>query len=152
MKHIVIRIGLLALGVCLLGVLPASALPNLTTSPTNDASQLDLDGEGTASTHIVKVANITISTDSVSGLTLTISSGDIEQVGGQPISFQVTTVADNASLPSNGDFSTPSGNNYTYANGAAGAESRDVYIRYTPLSLQDPGNYAGLMNLSVVDN
>ena len=147
-----IRIGLLALGVCLLGALPAPALPNLTTSPTNDASQLDLDGEGTASTHIVKVADVTVSTDNASGLTLTISSGDIKQVEGQPISFQVTTVVDNASPPSNGDFSTTSGNNYTYANGAAGVESRDVYIRYTPLSLQDPGDYASLMNLSVVDN
>ncbi|NEQ55556.1 MAG: hypothetical protein F6K11_36485, partial [Leptolyngbya sp. SIO3F4] len=123
-----------------MGLLPVQAMPALSTTPTIDAGQLDLDGEGSASTHVVKVADIAISTDSGSGLTLTISSGDIDRVDSQPISFQITTVADNAAPPNSGDFSTLSGNNYTYTTNSAGAENRDVYIRYTPRAFQDPGN------------
>lgn len=151
-KLVVIRTGCLIVGIWGVCVLPAQAVPTLTTTPTINAGQLDLDGEGNASTHVVKVADIEISTDSGSGLTLTISSGDIARVGGQPISFQVTTVADNASPPSSGDFSIPSGNDYTYATAAAVTENRDVYIRYTPLSFQDPGHYSNSIDLSVIDN
>lgn len=147
-----IRTGCLIVGCWSICLLPVQAVPTLTTTPTANAGQLDLDGEGNASTHVVKVADIEISTDSGSGLTLTISSGDIDRVGGQPIPFQITTVTDNASSPSSGDFSTSSGNNYIYDTGAAGTENRDVYIRYTPLTFQDPGNYTGSINLSVSDN
>ncbi len=147
-----IRTGYLIVGLWSVCVLPALAAPTLTTTSTTNAGQLDLDGEGNASTHVVKIADIEISTDSGSGLTLTISSGDIDRVGGQAISFQVTTVTDNASPPSSGDFSTLSGNNYTYDTGSAGTENRDVYIRYTPLTFQDPGNYTGSIDLSVSDN
>lgn len=152
MKQVVIRTGCLIAGLWGVCLLPAQAVPTLTTTPTINAAQLDLDGEGTASTHVVKVADIVISTDGGSGLTLTITSGDIDRVGGQAIPFQITTVTDNASPPTSGDFSTPSGNNYTYATGSAGTENRDVYIRYTPLSFQDPGNYTSSIDLSVADN
>ncbi|NEQ54099.1 MAG: hypothetical protein F6K11_28870, partial [Leptolyngbya sp. SIO3F4] len=54
--------------------------------------------------------------------------------------------------PNSGDFSTLSGNNYTYTTNSAGAENRDVYIRYTPRAFQDPGNYTGSIDLSVIDN
>ena len=147
-----IRTGCLIVGLWSVYLLPALAVPTLTTTPTINASQLDLDGEGNASTHVVKVADIALSTDSSSGLTLTISSGDIERIGGQPVSFQVTTVADNASPPNSGDFSTPSGNNYTYVTDSAGTENRDVYILYTPLSFQDPGSYTHSVDLFVTDN
>lgn len=147
-----VRARCLMVGLWMLWVMPAQAVPTLTTTPTVNAGQLDLDGEGSASTHVAKVADIAISTDNGSGLTLTISSGDIDRVDGQPIAFQITTVADNASPPNSGDFSILSGNNYTYVTGAAGTENRDVYIRYTPLPFQDPGSYAGPIDLSVTDN
>lgn len=151
-KLVMSRAGCLILGLWISWIMPAVAVPTLTTNATATAGQLDLDGEGSASTHVVKVADIVLSTDSASGLTLTISSGDIDRIDGQPIPFQVTTVANNASPPTNGDFSTPSGNDYMYATGAAGTENRDVYIRYTPLPFQDPGSYAGPIDLSVTDN
>ncbi|NEZ57851.1 hypothetical protein [Adonisia turfae] len=147
-----IRTGCLIVGLWSIYLLPAQAVPTLTTTPTINAGQLDLDGEGNASTHVVKVADIALSTDNSSGLTLTISSGDIDRIGGQPISFQVTTVTDNASPPNSGDFSTPSGNNYTYVTGSVGTENRDVYILYTPLPFQDPGSYTSSVDLSVTDN
>ena len=152
MELVVIRTGCLIVGLWSICVLSAQAAPTLTTTSTANAGQLDLDGEGNASTHVVKVADLEISTDGSSGLTLTISSGDIDRVGGQAVSFQVTTVNDNASPPSSGDFSTLSGNDYTYATGSAGTENRDVYILYTPLTFQDPGNYTGSIDLSVSDN
>lgn len=131
---------------------PAWGLPSLSTSSTAMTTHLDLDGEGTATTHIVKVADITISTDSATGLILYVTSGSLAKVDGADIDFQVTTVEDEAIAPSHGDFTVFSGNTYTYVTPAATAESRDVYIRYTPNPLQDPGSYSALIQLSVADN
>lgn len=131
---------------------PALALPILTTSPTSGAGNLDLDGEGSANTHIVKVADLSFSTDNVNGLTLEVTSGAIAKLAGIDIDFQVVTVADNASTPSQGDFTVPSGSTYTYATSDAGSENRDLYVLYTPGTLQDPGNYAGMITVSVNDN
>lgn len=131
---------------------PAIGLPSLSTSATMISTDLDLDGEGSASTHIVKIADITLSTDNASGLTLSVTSGSLTKVNGTDIDFQVTTVQDDAAPPTAGDFTVASGNIYTYATVAAGAENRDVYIRYTPKELQDPGNYSAAVQLSVADN
>lgn len=131
---------------------PAVGLPSLSTSATSISTLLDLDGEGSATTHIVKVADISISTDYSGGLTLSLTSGSLTKSEGSDISFQVTTVANDDSAPSSSAFTTPSGNTYTYVTQAAGAESRDVYILYTPATLQDPGNYGATINISVVDN
>lgn len=131
---------------------PALALPTLTTSPTSDTSNLNLAGEGSTRTHIVKVADLSFSTDSANGLTLEVTSDAMTKFSGTDIDFQVITVADNASKPSQGDFTVPSGSTYTYTTSVAGSENRDLYILYTPATLQDPGNYAGIITVSVIDN
>lgn len=131
---------------------PAYALPTLNTTATFAASSLALDGEGSASTHIVKVADLALSTDNETGLSLTVSSGSIDKIVGPDIDFQVVTVANNASAPADGDFTVPSGSNYTYATSGPGSEDRDLYIRYTPASFQDAGNYVGSIHVSVLDN
>ncbi|MBE9076003.1 hypothetical protein IQ241_01610 [Romeria aff. gracilis LEGE 07310] len=131
---------------------PALALPTLATSPTAVVSSLDLDGEGTATTHIVKVADLSFSTDSALGLTLSVTSGSLTKPDGVDIDFQVVTVLDNDVAPSEGDFSVPSGSVYTYTTSGAGNHSRDLYILYRPAALQDPGNYASTIDVWVDDN
>lgn len=119
------------------------------TNPTGTG--LDLT---TASEHIVKVADLGTVTNNFSGLTLTVTSGDIAKADGKtPISYQVTTVADGAAAPATGGFAVESGLDYTVATSAAGTNNFDLYIRYTPATNQDPGtDYAGTINVSVADN
>ncbi len=131
---------------------PASAELVLSATPTVTANQLPLDGEGATNQQIVQVANVSLSTDNVTGLTLTISSGQLAKVGGTAISFQVVTVPANAPAPSIGNFTTPSGQNYTYSTAVAGAEVRDVYLLYQGQPLQDPGTYGAALDLWVTNN
>ncbi|HEY9627568.1 MAG TPA: hypothetical protein V6C84_09725 [Coleofasciculaceae cyanobacterium] len=131
---------------------PAIGLSTLNTTPTAIATSLDLDGEGSATTHIVKVSDITVSTDNSNGLTLTLTSNRLNKVDGADIDFQVTTVENDAIAPSGAAFTVASGDSYTYVTEAAGTESRDLYIRYTPNALQDPGHYSASIQASVVDN
>jgi hypothetical protein len=144
------------LGLCLGSLVsiaqPAIGLPSLSTSATAITTSLDLDGEGSASMHIVKVADISISTDYSGGLTLMLTSGSLTKVDGSDISFKITTVANDAIAPSSSDFIVSSGDLYTYATRAASSEGRDAYILYTPSALQDPGAYGATINISVVDN
>jgi hypothetical protein len=136
----------------LLGTQPAFALPSITATATNTANNLPLDGQGNASTHVVKVANLTLSTNNPQGLTLTISSGNITKAGGTPIQFQVTTVADGAASPSTAAFTTPAGSNYTFSAALGDTTARDLYIKYTSAVLQDPGAYNAAISLVVTDN
>lgn len=101
---------------------------------------------------IVKVADIEMSTNNDQGLTLTATSGDLTKAGGVSIAFQVTTVADAASAPVAGAFTIPSGTDYTAGTIAAGSDVSDLYIMYTPPGSQDPGDYAGTIELTVSDN
>lgn len=135
-----------------MGLQPSFALPTLTTTPTSDASNLTLDGEGSASSRIVKVATLTASTTNVTGFTLTISSGSIGKSGGSPISFQVVTVNSGNPPPTAAEFTVPSGNNYEYTTSLAGTENRDLYIYYIPGNLQDPGSYSGSILVNISDN
>ncbi|MHC5732794.1 MAG: hypothetical protein ACYTXY_53900, partial [Nostoc sp.] len=74
----------------LLGVQPAFSLPAIISSTTSVASNLTLDSEGSASSRIVKVANLELSTDDSHGFTLTIISQSLTKSGGEtPIPFQV---------------------------------------------------------------
>jgi len=143
---------LLAMSAMIIAPFPAMALPILDTTMSAIATALDLDGEGTATTHIVKVADVEISTENSNGLTLTITSGTLTKFGGEEISFQVTTVANNSNSPESSEFTVSSGDSYIYATDSATVESRDVYIRYTPQLLQDPGTYEATLELSVTDN
>ena len=136
----------------LLGVQPAFSLPAITSSTTSVASNLTLDGEGSASTHIVKVANLELSTDDSDGLTLTISSESLTKSGENSIPFQVTTVAADSGSPSASDFPVSSDNNYKVSTSSAGSSSKHLYIKYTPAAVQDPGAYNTSISLVVKDN
>lgn len=144
---------LFSLLLVLLGVQPAFSLPAITSSTTSIASNLTLDGEGSASTHIVKVANLELSTNDSDGLTLTISSESLNKSGGEtPIPFQVTTVSAGSGSPSASDFPVSSGSNYTVSTSSAGSSSKHLYIKYTPATVQDPGAYNTSISLVVTDN
>lgn len=128
---------------------------SLTTTPEDTNNDLDLDGEGTAGEHIVKVANLAVVTNNEQGLTFTVSSGSLAKSGGTSIPFQVTTVAEGGAAATD-NFTVASGTNYTHSTGAgtvaANTKDRDLYIKYTPAALQDPGIYAGSMSVTVADN
>lgn len=143
------RYAWLSLCLTLVGIQPTFALPSVTSTATSIASNLILDGRGSASTHIVKVADITLSTDNSTGLSLFVSAGDITKFGGSSITYEVITVADGAAPPVASDFSS---GNYTVSTSTSGTVNKDVYIRYTPAALQDPGNYSGAISLLVTDN
>jgi len=131
---------------------PAFATSSVTATNTAGATNLGLDGEGSASTHIVKVADLSLSTDSSSGFTLSITSGSLTKAGGTPVPFQVALVDHNAGAPSSGAFMVASGSPYLLVTSAAGSLEKDLYIKYTPASLQDPGGYAAVIAVDIVDN
>jgi hypothetical protein len=120
----------------------------ITSVATAGASTLSLSG----GQKIVKIADLTTSTNNEQGLTLTATSGDLAKSGGTSISFQVTSVADAASAPASGAFLIASGSDYTVGTSGSGSVSKDLYIMYTPLTLQDPGDYEGSVELTVTDN
>jgi hypothetical protein len=131
---------------------PLWATPAVTASPSSMASLLPLEGQGSTTAHIIKVATLNLSTDHTSGYTLMVTSGDITKTGGTPIAFQVTTVPANSAAPSAGAFAIPTSNIYLLTTSTSGTEDRDLYIRYTPGSLQDPGAYSGNISLTITDN
>lgn len=133
-------------------VQPLWATPAITANPSSMASSLPLEGQGSTTAHIVEVATLTLSTDHTGGYTLMITAGDITKTGGTPIAFQVTTVPANSAAPSAGAFTVPSSSLYLLSTSTTGTEDRDLYIRYTPGSLQDPGAYSGNISLTITDN
>lgn len=130
-----------------LGGSVASTL-EITSTDTASASTLNL----SSGQKIVQVADVSMSTNNDQGLTLTASSGNLTKTGGQPISFQVTSVADGGTAPLAAAFTVASGSNYTVATSAAGSSAKDLYIMYSPGATQDPGAYAGSISLTVADN
>jgi hypothetical protein len=130
---------------------PALAAPDVMVSTTAAASALVLDGEGSASVHIVMVAHLSMSTDGPLGFMLTISSGALSKPGGRAIAYQVTTVAPAAAPPGPSNFAVPSGSDYTFSTTSPGCVAQDLYIMYTPASLQDPGGYAANISIGIVD-
>lgn len=130
----------------------ASAAAAVTAQSTVAASGLVLDGQGIASTRIVKVAVISFSTDAPNGVSLSISSGSLTKAGGTPVAFQVAVVDRDAVAPSSDAFTTPSGSAHVVSTAAAGVAERDLYIMYRAAALQDPGAYSASINLDVVDN
>ncbi|MBL0212939.1 MAG: hypothetical protein IPQ07_03580 [Myxococcales bacterium] len=125
-----------------------SSTLEITSVDTAAAGALDL----SAGQKIVKVADIEMSTNNDQGLTLVATSGNLTKAGGVSIAFQVTSVADAASAPAAGAFTIPSGSDYSAATSVAGSDVSDLYIKYTPASSQDPGDYAGTIELTVSDN
>jgi hypothetical protein len=131
----------------------AFAERSVTVAAGSAAGDLPMDGEGTASTHVVKIADLTLSTDAANGLTVFITSGNLTNAGGHtPVAFQVLLVSDGASAPPSSSFTTASGTSYTLPTSTAGTVEKDLYIKYHPASLQDPGMYSAQVDISVVDN
>ena len=118
----------------------------VTSTTASGASTLSL----ASGAQIVKVADISLTTNNDQGLTLTASSGNLTKTGGIAIAYQVTSVADAAVAPTT--FAVTSGTNYTVGTTAAGTSAVDLYIKYTPGATQDPGTYAGEITLTVTDN
>ena len=143
------RYAWLSLCFALAGAHPSFGLPSLTSTATSMASNLALDGRGSASTHIIKIADLALTTDKSTGLSLFVSAGNITKPGGSSIAYEVTTVADGAAPPADSDFSS---GNYTVSTSTSGTVDRDLYIKYTPAALQDPGNYSAALSLIVTDN
>lgn len=121
---------------------------SITSTDTAGASALDL----SSGEKIVKVADLSMNTNNDQGLTLTATSGNLSKTGGVSIAFQVTTVADAATAPLSAAFTVASGTNYTVSSSTAGTVAKDLYIKYTPGSTQDPGTYSGSISLTVADN
>jgi len=124
---------------------------SLTSVDTGTPSALDLSG----GERILQVADLNIFTNNEQGYTLTASQGNLTKIGGTAISFQVLVVGNGATAPVASAFITATGTAYTYATAAAnatGAGDQDLYMKYTPAALQDPGVYAGSITLSVADN
>ncbi|WP_236579460.1 hypothetical protein [Pseudanabaena sp. lw0831] len=152
MKPALWGIGLLTC-IALMGIQPAFAESSVSVNVMSSASSLPLDGEGSATTRVVKVSNLTLVTDSNKGFTITISSGNLTKASqNTPISYQVMTVVSGDNPPSSGDFTVASGNNYTFLTNQAGSQNRDLYILYTSASLQDPGTYIANITILIADN
>jgi hypothetical protein len=123
---------------------------DITAAPEAGASALDLSaGEKT-----VKVATLSIQTNNSTGYTLTVNDGVLAKAAPDaavtPIAYQVNTANAGAAAPT-----TFTAGNHTFNSGvanAAGAGNRDLYIRYTPEALQDPGTYTATVTMTVADN
>ena len=139
--------------IALMGIPPTFAESSVSVNAIPSASNLPLDGEGSATTRVVKVSSLTLATDSNKGFTVTISSGSLTKVSSEtPISYQVMTVAAGDNSPSPGDFTVASSNNYTFATSQAGSQNRDLYILYGSASLQDLGTYIADITILIADN
>lgn len=148
---LLLSLGALADSVALSGSVASTAA--IVSTPTPAATSLNLGGTGVAiGEQIVKVADLALITNNSTGLTLTITSGNLTNGIGS-VAFAVQSVADAASAPLSAAFTVASGtDNSTYVSSAAGADDRDLYIAYTPAAVLDPGLYEGTITLSVQDN
>jgi hypothetical protein len=148
------RVQLTGLAALLLGAAaPASAGSAVTAQSSAGTSSLELDGRGTASTHIVKIAELSLSSDASVGLTLTITSGSLAKADGStPVTFQVVLVNRAAQAPASAAFTTASGTPYLFSTHSAGTVEKDIYIKYAPAARQDPGSYSASVDLDVMDN
>jgi hypothetical protein len=118
---------------------------SVAATPTSGVSTLDLSG----GEKIVKIADVAMGTNNETGLTLTVTPHPMTKTGGTTITVKVTTVDDGDDPPLTGAFSTGA---FEVGSSGSGPFAQDLYIKYTPLNLQDPGDYAGTVDLSVSDN
>jgi hypothetical protein len=99
---------------------------------------------------ITKVADMVMTSNNATGLTLSATSGNLTS-GANTISFQVRTVTHNAT-PAAADFTTASGDPDTFDTLGAGSFTKDLFILYTPSDTQAAGTYTGTIDLTVTDN
>jgi hypothetical protein len=116
---------------------------------TAGASTLDL----SPNQKIVKVADLTMSTNNVEGLTVHASSGNLENAEQHAIAFQVLVGEDEAQeAPAATAFTSASGQPFDHEIALQGEHLRDLWIKYSPVATDDPGNYTGTINVTVTDN
>jgi hypothetical protein len=126
----------------------ANATASVSTSGTAGASELELSG-----TRIVKIADVTLETDATSGLNATVSAGVISKPDARtPIAIQVVLVADGAAPPGAGAFTAAAGVAFTLQTTSAGSVEKDLYIRYSAATFQDPGTYSAVIHVDALDN
>jgi hypothetical protein len=144
--------GLSALLLLLPWAAPALSAPSITVSAVAAAASLPLDGEGSASTHIVKVGDLAMATDGAAGFTVSITSTSLTK-GDQrtPIAFQVALVDDDV-VPAAAAFTVASGDILVHTTAAAGAVNKDLYIKYLPATRQDPGSFSATVHVTIADN
>lgn len=117
---------------------------------TVSATALDLGG---AAGQIVMVSECTSDTNNDTGLTITLSSGDLANGGtADTIPYQVSSVAAGGAAPLAGDFTAASGIDYTTASTVSGSYIRDAYILFDGAPANDPATYTATINVTVADN
>jgi len=125
---------------------------NMTTTPDANAGVLPLDGGAAGVTQMKPVATMAIDTNNEQGYTLTATpAGALTKAGGTDIAYGVAVTTGTAQAS---DFAAD-GQVKTYSTGAANAPGTGgviLSIKYTPASLQDPGNYTSSITLNVADN
>lgn len=136
----------------LLVAIPASADPSLTvTDIAGINNSLELHGEGTTATEIARVATVNVSTANPQGYTLSLSSASLENaLGGSGIAYQIWAVTAGGSPPMSGDFSIDSGNSFLQC--SLLPLDLDIYVKYTPASLQNSGSYDSTITVEATDN
>lgn len=131
----------------------ALAASSVTSVAISQSTALPLDGEGTSTERIVKVADLQIASDSPLGFTLTVTSGSLSKADGEtPIRFQVVTVAAGDPPPTAAMFTAAPGESHVFRSDVGGNVTRELYVRYTPAALQDPGTYSHMVSVTAVDN
>lgn len=131
----------------------AFAASDVAAYSTTQANTLPMDGEGTSTERIVKVADLHITSDAQQGFELLVTSGNLGKADGEtPVAFQVVTVAEGAAAPTAAAFTTPAGSTYVFRTSGPGSSIRQLYIRYTSAPLQDPGTYSASVGVSLVEN
>ena len=141
-----------SLALLLLAAATAPAYATSSITATGSVTNLALDGGGSSTSHIVKVADLTMSTDAGLGFTVLISSGSLTKPGGAPIPFKVALVDDGAAPPPSNAFTTASGMSITFATATSGSVLKDLYILYLSANVQDPGDYSASIVCDITDN
>jgi hypothetical protein len=130
---------------------PTIAAPEISATATSTATNLPIIDTG-SNTEILQVANLQVSTNASNGLKLTITPKSLNKTGGAQIPIQFLAIPSGNTQPNPTDFTTPATTNYEYTISTSGSADLDLYIKYTPGQLQDPGNYTTDLELSVADN
>ena len=125
----------------------------VTSSATSDASSLPM-SISTPGNQVVKIADLTVTTNNSAGLTLTATTGDLTS-GSDTVPFTVAAVDDGGTAPTS--FATTSGSTYslpvtTGFNATTGEKNIDLYIQVQNPTLPKKGTYAGSILLTVADN
>jgi hypothetical protein len=104
-----------------------------------------------ASQQTVKVATLAMGTNNSTGLTLHATWADLDKADHiTPVGFSSATTGINASDATGATFTASDTD--LFQTEAAGAASQALWIRYTPATFQDPGDYTSFIALSVSDN